>query len=235
MVAAVRALDRVLISGFYAVPLFHLPEQWVARWTTIAHPAATSLMGYVPETWWRAAAQNERPNEAIVVILSDPHGRPATARTGGGATLDALFRRAVLRRPDAIALIDPPNRESFTDGAPRRLTYAQADRMISAIAGRLRRLGCIPTPSSACRLANTVDGVLALLAVLRAGLIAMPLPLLWRRADAVAALSRVGANALIVSGRIGAVDHYDLAMQVAAEAFPDAAMSAASDAILPTA
>jgi peptide/nickel transport system substrate-binding protein len=53
VVAAVRALDRVLISGFYTVPLFHLPEQWVARWTTIAHPSETSLMGYVPETWWR--------------------------------------------------------------------------------------------------------------------------------------------------------------------------------------
>jgi len=53
VVAAVRALDRVLISGIYVVPLFHLPEQWVARWTTIEHPAATSLMGYVPETWWR--------------------------------------------------------------------------------------------------------------------------------------------------------------------------------------
>ncbi len=34
-----------------------------------------------------------------------------------------------------VALIDPPNRERFTDGAPRRLTYAQADRMVSAIAG----------------------------------------------------------------------------------------------------
>ena len=31
-VAAVRALDRVLISGCYVVPLFYLPEQWVARW-----------------------------------------------------------------------------------------------------------------------------------------------------------------------------------------------------------
>ena len=35
-VAAVRALDRVLISGFYVIPLFHLPAQWVARWETIA-------------------------------------------------------------------------------------------------------------------------------------------------------------------------------------------------------
>ncbi|MFL5065141.1 MAG: extracellular solute-binding protein [Xanthobacteraceae bacterium] len=53
-VAAVRALDRVLMSGFYVVPLFHLPEQWVARWARIEHPAATSLFGYLPETWWRA-------------------------------------------------------------------------------------------------------------------------------------------------------------------------------------
>ena len=51
-VAAVRALDRVLISGFYVVPLFYLPEQWVARWAFIEHPARTSLSGYLPETWW---------------------------------------------------------------------------------------------------------------------------------------------------------------------------------------
>jgi peptide/nickel transport system substrate-binding protein len=52
-VATVRALDRVLISGNYVVPLFHLPEQWVARWAFLAHPARTSLSGYLPETWWR--------------------------------------------------------------------------------------------------------------------------------------------------------------------------------------
>jgi peptide/nickel transport system substrate-binding protein len=51
-VAAVRTLDRVLISGFYTIPLFHLPEQWVARWTRIGRPVATSLYGYLPETWW---------------------------------------------------------------------------------------------------------------------------------------------------------------------------------------
>ena len=52
-VAAIRALDRLLMSGFYVVPLFHLPQQWVARWTHIEHPAAVSLTGYLPETWWR--------------------------------------------------------------------------------------------------------------------------------------------------------------------------------------
>src|SRR5262249_28490823 len=57
LVAAVRALDRVLISGFYVVPLFHLPEQWIARWTRIGHPAAASLSGPVPETWWQEPQQ----------------------------------------------------------------------------------------------------------------------------------------------------------------------------------
>jgi peptide/nickel transport system substrate-binding protein len=52
-VSAVRALDRVLLSGHYVVPLFHLPDQWVARSSAVAHPATTSLYGYLPETWWQ--------------------------------------------------------------------------------------------------------------------------------------------------------------------------------------
>ena len=55
-VAAVRALDRVLMSGIYVIPLYHLPTQWVARWSAIRHPSATSLSGYLPETWWREPA-----------------------------------------------------------------------------------------------------------------------------------------------------------------------------------
>jgi peptide/nickel transport system substrate-binding protein len=51
-VATVRALDRLLICGSYVVPLFYLPEQWVARWNAIRHPGRTSLFGYLPETWW---------------------------------------------------------------------------------------------------------------------------------------------------------------------------------------
>jgi hypothetical protein len=90
-------------------------------------------------------------DEIPSVILEDLSDRPAAASLGAGATLDVLFRRAVERRPDAIALIDPPNRESFTDGRPRRLRFAQIDRMVSAIAGRLRQWGCTPMQSSPSR------------------------------------------------------------------------------------
>jgi peptide/nickel transport system substrate-binding protein len=52
-VSAVRALDRTLMSGFYAIPLFNVREQWIARWNRIERPTATALTGYLPETWWQ--------------------------------------------------------------------------------------------------------------------------------------------------------------------------------------
>ena len=51
-VSAVRALDRVLLSGHYVIPLFHLPGQWVARWTMLRRPEKTALYGYLVDTWW---------------------------------------------------------------------------------------------------------------------------------------------------------------------------------------
>ena len=52
-VDAVRALDRVLMSGFYAIPVYNVQEQWIARWNRIERPTATALTGYLPETWWQ--------------------------------------------------------------------------------------------------------------------------------------------------------------------------------------
>jgi peptide/nickel transport system substrate-binding protein len=48
----VRALDRVLISGHYMVPIYYQPEQWVARWAYLQHPDKTSLIGNQLSTWW---------------------------------------------------------------------------------------------------------------------------------------------------------------------------------------
>ncbi|MEN0001557.1 MAG: extracellular solute-binding protein [Pseudomonadota bacterium] len=51
--AAVRALDRVLISGHYAIPLYHLRETWVAHWDHIQYPdTPTPLYGYQLPVWY---------------------------------------------------------------------------------------------------------------------------------------------------------------------------------------
>ncbi len=47
-VAAARALDRVLLSGFYAVPLFHRDHQWVAWRRRIGFPQNTAALRPAP-------------------------------------------------------------------------------------------------------------------------------------------------------------------------------------------
>lgn len=59
-VAATRALDRLLMSGFYAIPIYNVPAQWIARWRRIAEPDRSSLAGYLPETWWYAGNNGRR-------------------------------------------------------------------------------------------------------------------------------------------------------------------------------
>ena len=140
--------------------------------------------------------------------------------TATGATLDELFRRAGVRSPQALALCDPPNRDTFTDGAPRALTYAEADRAISGLAARLHKLGLKTDAVVAIQLPNTVDSVIALLGVLRAGMIAAPLPLLWGHQEIAAALRGIGAKAIIACGRAGAEQPAKTAMRAAAELFP---------------
>jgi peptide/nickel transport system substrate-binding protein len=51
-IAAVRAMDRVLLSGAYMIPLFHQPDQWLALWKKVKIPERTSLYGYRSSTWW---------------------------------------------------------------------------------------------------------------------------------------------------------------------------------------
>ena len=57
-VTAVRAYDRVLLSGFYIVPLFHAPDQWIAASTALARPKQSPHYGppsgsSTLDTWWR--------------------------------------------------------------------------------------------------------------------------------------------------------------------------------------
>jgi peptide/nickel transport system substrate-binding protein len=58
-VAAVRAFDRVLLSGFYVVPLFHAADQWIAASAKLARPKTLPRYGPASggatlDTWWRA-------------------------------------------------------------------------------------------------------------------------------------------------------------------------------------
>ncbi len=52
LIAAGRALDRILLSGHYVVPLFDLPVDRLAWWRPIRKPERTPLRGYDLDAWW---------------------------------------------------------------------------------------------------------------------------------------------------------------------------------------
>ena len=50
--SSVRALDRVLLSGHYMIPLYHPQGQWVAMWNKIKCPKTSSIYGLRIDTCW---------------------------------------------------------------------------------------------------------------------------------------------------------------------------------------
>lgn len=134
-------------------------------------------------------------------------------------TLDGLFRRTLAQAPDRLALCDPPDKARVTGAAPRRLSYAEADRAIAALAAHFAEARLPQGSVVALQLPNTVEAALTVLAASRVGLVAALLPQLWRQADLATALNAVGARAIVACGTIDGVDHADLAMNAAAETF----------------
>ena len=140
-------------------------------------------------------------------------------QTNVSPTLDGLFRRILARQPDVLALLDPSNKPRITGTAPRRLTFAQADQAISALSAHFIEAGLPANSVIGVQLPNTVEFMLTVLAAHRAGLIVALLPQLWRQAELTIALNRTGARAIVTASRIDGVNHADLAMNAAAEAF----------------
>jgi hypothetical protein len=140
-------------------------------------------------------------------------------QTQASPTLDGLFRRILARQPNALALLDPLNKPRLTGQPRKRLTFAEADRAISALAAHFIEAGLPANSVIAIQLPNTIEFALTMIAAHRAGLVVALLPLLWRQAELTVALNRTGARAIVTTGKIDGIDHADLAMNAAAEAF----------------
>lgn len=142
--------------------------------------------------------------------------------------LDALFRRNVVTRGDERAILDH-------DGVS--LSYLETATAVASIAAQIASLRLPPDSVIALHLPNGRELVLALLAVMRSGLIAVPMPVAWRKADLVRACREAEAAALITSAHYTAENLPELAVQVAIEvfelSFPCAFGASLPDGILP--
>jgi len=135
------------------------------------------------------------------------------------ATLDFLLRQRAADNPDGLAVADPGDRPVFTDGVPRRLTWASLDAEADRLACSLQQLGLRQDAVVGLQLPNTVELAIAFFGVLRAGGIAAMLPLAWRRAEIAQALARVGAKAAISMARSGPTQQSEVLCYAAADVF----------------
>jgi hypothetical protein len=151
--------------------------------------------------------------------MNMPPGYGRERISAGAPSLDEIFIRSVARKPDELAFVDPHDKQRVTGQAPRRLTFAEADGAISALAAHFIESGLPVSSILAVQLPNTVELMITTLAAWRAGLVVALLPLLWRQAELTDALNRIGARALVTTARIDGVNHAEIALQAAAEVF----------------
>ena len=109
-VAAVRALDRLLISGFYIVPLYYAPEQWIAYSAKLGRPEQDAAV--------RRRAFHLVAARAVRRSGADDNGRTARDR---GANL----------APHLNAKVWAPRDESGHDEWIQLMLYAVSARLIA--------------------------------------------------------------------------------------------------------
>ncbi len=116
-------------------------------------------------------------------------------------TLDAIAETASRARPSRGAFTDAPDRESFTDGAPRRLTSGDLGREIRLFARKMMTLGLARGDRVLILLPNIVEGPVAILGLQLAGLVPCPLSVVTAADDIRAAAERVQAAGIVTVGR----------------------------------
>ncbi|GAA4956109.1 class I adenylate-forming enzyme family protein [Yinghuangia aomiensis] len=122
----------------------------------------------------------------------------------GVPTWDALFRARVAERPDAVAVVDPPNRAAHLDGPARRLTWAELDAYVDRLASVLLAHGVGRDTTVGVQLPNCVELAAVYLAVSRLGAIVTPFPVQHREHELGLLGGIADVGAFVTSRRIGA-------------------------------
>ncbi|HET6287572.1 MAG TPA: amino acid adenylation domain-containing protein [Amycolatopsis sp.] len=135
-----------------------------------------------PDASLRTAPVLADDERARLLARSAGHRRPVPA-----GTLPELLGAAATRHPERIAVV----------GTDRRLTFADLDERATRLAGVLTARGAGPGQVVAVALPRSADTVVALLAVLRAGAVYLPIDIEYP-ADRIAYLLADAQPALLI-------------------------------------
>ncbi len=124
-----------------------------------------------------------------------------------GITVDALFQETAAQCGDALALVDPVNRQQLDGQAPERLSWAEIRDRVERMAAALLDQGLRKDDIVCVQLPNTADAVILFLAASRLGLIVSPVVMQYREHELSHILDRTGAVAFITIPMFHRHDH----------------------------
>ena len=164
----------------------------------------------------RALAEPDRPVDELDVLLDED--RELLARWSRGpvsddppASLPDLVAAQVARVPDAVAVRDPR----------RSLTYRQLDERSARLRHLLREGGVGPGDVVGIRLGRTVDLLVAMLGILRAGAAYLPLDPAYPADRTGYMVSDSGATTVLTPAELARLDEYPATAEPAAPVPPD--------------
>lgn len=102
LVAQARALDRVLLFGYYVIPQWHLRTQRVLYWDKFSRPAVTPRSGTSIDYWWFDAAKatrlEQQRSEQPQSAEGEAGGQQRAAIALGALAILAIFGLMFFRR-----------------------------------------------------------------------------------------------------------------------------------------
>jgi acyl-CoA synthetase (AMP-forming)/AMP-acid ligase II len=128
----------------------------------------------------------------------------------GTDTYVDLFLKNVQKTPDAVAVVDPPNRAELTTGAPLRLTYAETQQAMDRLAGGLLEAGVKKDDIVMVQLGNTVELVIVYLAAARIGAIVSPLPIQYRTHELRQVIAITEPKAFLTTTNFGGFNYVEM-------------------------
>jgi acyl-CoA synthetase (AMP-forming)/AMP-acid ligase II len=87
--------------------------------------------------------------------------------------------------PGRISLVDPINRETITDGLPRRLTWTEVDVEVDQLARALHRAGVRQGDVVGVQLPNIIELAMVYIATAKIGAISCPFPIQYDRHELI--------------------------------------------------
>lgn len=134
----------------------------------------------------------------------------------GEKCIHDLFLENVEAEPDRLAVVDPLNREDFTDRAPRRHTYKELKEKVEQFARILVHLGIAKDDILLIQMPNVVEYLYIYLAASRLGVIVSPVPMQYRERELAQIALKLKPKAIITTSNFKGFSHTEISLQGAA-------------------